>query len=98
MQTQLILFRHGKSDWDGDFDSDHQRPVAKRGLKAAKAVGKFLAAADQIPDQIITSSALRAKTTAELAIAAGDWQRTLQVTDALYDTTRSGFRNHASGV
>ncbi|MGP1371432.1 MAG: SixA phosphatase family protein [Almyronema sp.] len=85
MTKQLILFRHGKSDWDADFEGDHQRPVAKRGIKAAKKMGELMAATDQIPDQVITSSAMRAKTTAELAIAAGSWQRDLQVTDALYE-------------
>lgn len=87
MTTQLLLFRHGKSDWKADFEHDHQRPVAKRGIKAAKAVGKFLAAANQIPDQVITSSAVRAKTTAELAIAAGSWPGSLQVTHDLYEAS-----------
>ena len=67
----LILFRHGKSDWDSEEPSDHDRPLAKRGRKAAKAMGKFLALAGQVPDSAVTSSAVRARSTLEIAMEAG---------------------------
>ena len=35
----VIMFRHGKSDWDVDYGPDHDRPLAKRGIKAAKKMG-----------------------------------------------------------
>ncbi|MBD2258670.1 histidine phosphatase family protein [Pseudanabaena sp. FACHB-2040] len=87
MEKHLILFRHGKSDWAAEFQRDHERPVAKRGIKAAKAMGKLLAAAGQVPDSIVSSSAVRAKTTAELAAEAGGWGCPLRVTDQLYEAT-----------
>ena len=43
----LILLRHGKSDWKDDELVDHERPLAKRGRKAARAVGRFLRLAEQ---------------------------------------------------
>jgi phosphohistidine phosphatase len=85
MAKQLILFRHGKSDWDASFSRDHERPVAERGIKAAKAMGKFLAAAGAVPDSVVTSSAVRARTTVELAIEAGQWVCPVRVTDTLYE-------------
>lgn len=85
MAKQLILLRHGKSDWNADFESDHERPLAKRGVKAAKAMGRLLSAAGQIPDAIIASSAVRAYSTVELALKAGQWNCPLQVTDSLYE-------------
>ena len=32
----IIIFRHGKSDWDAIYDRDHDRPLSKRGIKASK--------------------------------------------------------------
>lgn len=87
MEKRLILFRHGKSDWAAPFERDHDRPVAPRGIKAAQQMGRLLAAAGQVPDRVITSSALRAKTTASLAAAAGGWGCPIAITDALYEAT-----------
>ncbi|NJL47833.1 MAG: histidine phosphatase family protein [Leptolyngbyaceae cyanobacterium SM2_5_2] len=85
MTKYLIFFRHGKSDWDATFSRDHDRPVAERGVVAAKAMGKLLAAMDKVPDLAITSSAVRARTTLELAVKAGNWACPTTVTDDLYE-------------
>ena len=83
----LILLRHGKSDWDaGDFP-DHDRPLAKRGLKAARAMGRFLGLAGQAPESAVTSSAVRARATLEEAAGAGGWKCRVRVTRALYEAT-----------
>ncbi len=82
MVKQLILFRHGKSDWNADYEQDCDRPLAKRGIKAAKTMGKLLSGAP--PNLVITSSAIRAKQTVELALEAGQWNCPVQVTDRFY--------------
>jgi phosphohistidine phosphatase len=87
MPKQLILFRHGKSDWEASFNRDYDRPVAERGRRAAKTMGRWLAAVDRVPDLAITSSAVRAKTTLELAAAAGQWACPTQETEELYEAT-----------
>ena len=84
MKTLLFL-RHGKSDWSADFEHDHERPLKKRGVKAAKRMGQFLAQAGPVPDRVVTSTAVRAKTTAELAKEAGGWGAPLRETRALYE-------------
>src|SRR4029453_10627238 len=81
----LYLFRHGKSDWEGDDGNDHERPISKRGEKAARAMGKFLAQAGRVPDSIVTSSAVRARTTVEIAARAGGWKAPVRTTRALYE-------------
>ncbi|GIV61456.1 MAG: phosphohistidine phosphatase [Rhodothermaceae bacterium] len=82
----LLFFRHGKSDWDAAFDHDHERPLARRGQKAARKMGRFLAAIGSCPDYIVASSAVRARTTVELAADAGAWPACpRRVTDALYE-------------
>ncbi|GIV60715.1 MAG: phosphohistidine phosphatase [Rhodothermaceae bacterium] len=82
----LLFFRHGKSDWEAAYDHDHERPLAKRGRKAARRMGRFLAGIEQYPDAVITSSAVRARTTLELAAKAGAWPACpVRVTRALYE-------------
>lgn len=69
----VIFFRHGKSDWTAEFGEDHERPVNKRGRRASERMGRFLADAGGLPDRIVTSSAVRARTTLELAAREGAW-------------------------
>lgn len=83
----IILFRHGKSDWDADYGHDHERPVAKRGIKAAKQMGSLLAKSKQLPDLAICSTALRARQTLELASRKGKWDVETHYTDLLYEAS-----------
>ena len=69
----IILFRHGKSDWNAHFEVDHDRPINKRGINAAKKMGKHLSDTKEIPELLISSTALRARETIELAAQSGNW-------------------------
>ena len=69
----LLIMRHAKSDWNVGESTDHERPLAPRGVKAAGAMGLFLARCGQVPDLVLTSTAVRARTTVELAAEAGNW-------------------------
>ena len=74
----LLLFRHAKSDRAGFSGDDFDRPLNKRGVSDARRMGGLLAGADQIPDRVLCSTALRARTTLELAMAStslrpGSW-------------------------
>ena len=80
----VILFRHGKSDWDAVYNTDHNRPLAKRGIKAAKRMGKYLAELDQMPDLVISSTAGRAKTTVQLAMETGEWSSEFKLDRSIY--------------
>ena len=79
----LLLLRHGKSDWSAGV-SDADRPLAKRGRKAARAIGEFLSRAGAVPDVVVSSPARRAVETAELVAAAGRWPCTVRASDMLY--------------
>ena len=64
MVRELLLLRHGKSDWNtgkNDFD----RPLQDRGKRGAQRIGVWLATNDLIPDYVISSPAERALVTAE---------------------------------
>jgi phosphohistidine phosphatase len=87
-----MLLRHGKSDWQVDFGGDDRvRPLARRGRKAARTIGRFLARAGQAPDAAITSPALRAEETLRLAMAAGGWTCLVRPAEALYSGGVSGL-------
>jgi len=80
----IIIFRHGKSDWGATYDRDHDRPLSKRGFKAAIKMGQYLDKINQIPDQVISSSATRTKDTAELAIKHGNWNSKYSIESKIY--------------
>jgi phosphohistidine phosphatase len=62
----LYLMRHAKSSWDFTDLSDHDRPLNNRGRKDAPAMGRELAAREISVDLILSSSAVRALSTATL--------------------------------
>ncbi len=66
MTCELLLLRHGKSDWSSSA-SDIDRPLKERGKRDAKRVGSWLRAHGLVPDYIIASTARRARGTARKA-------------------------------
>ncbi|NND71486.1 MAG: histidine phosphatase family protein [Rhodothermales bacterium] len=82
----LYLLRHGKSDWDADYQGDHERPLASRGVKAARRVGKFMAIIDAVPELVLTSTAVRARTTFEAAQSKGNWSCESRLVPDIYES------------
>ncbi len=64
MSKELLILRHGKSDWGVDVDDFH-RPLKDRGKRGAQRMGVYLWQQNLRPDLIITSPAERALVTAE---------------------------------
>lgn len=86
---QLLVMRHAKSDWSVGR-ADHDRPLNRRGVEAAKAMGVAIARMGEAPELVISSTATRAATTAQLAAEAGDWESSLTYTGSLYGTSAQG--------
>ena len=63
-KRELILMRHGKSDWSKPL-SDYKRPIKKRGYREAESIGRWLKEQGLLPDLIISSPAVRARETAQ---------------------------------
>ena len=59
---QLLILRHGKSDW-GTGEDDFNRPLKKRGVESAREIGHWLNKQLLTPDIIISSPARRALAT-----------------------------------
>ena len=64
----LLLFRHAKSSWDNPALADYDRPLAKRGQKAAPRMGAEIEALDLRPELILCSSAQRTRETLDLVL------------------------------
>jgi phosphohistidine phosphatase len=63
---KVLLIRHAKSSWDHPGLSDHQRPLADRGMRDAPTMGKRLVKRGVMPDLILSSDAVRALETASM--------------------------------
>jgi phosphohistidine phosphatase len=71
MRTLLVM-RHAKSSWDDSRRPDHERPLNRRGERDAPRMGDLVNEQGLTPDVLLSSDAVRARTTAEaVAVAAG---------------------------
>lgn len=64
----LLLLRHAKSSWDDLALDDFDRPLVKRGTKAAALIGSRLVKHALIPDLVICSTAVRTRATLTLVM------------------------------
>ena len=95
---KLFIMRHAKSDWGASFEADHDRPLARRGEKAARRIGRFLSENDSAPELIISSTATRAQTTAVLASEAGGWSCQIRTDSNLYSAGIEDVLDVVAGV
>ena len=59
MLRHLVLVRHAKSSWGDSSLSDHDRPLAPRGVKALPRITDHLARAAARPELVLCSTARR---------------------------------------
>lgn len=83
MKTLLIL-RHAKSSWGKPELPDHERPLNKRGKHDAPRVGKLLREEGLVPDVILSSTARRARETAERVIETSGFEGNLLLIPEFY--------------
>lgn len=88
MARELLIFRHGKSDWNTGAENDFERPLARRGRKAIKRMARWVRAQGLMPDTIVSSTAERARQTtlrfcrhAEIPESAVRWREDLYIAD-----------------
>ncbi len=99
MSKKLILFRHGKSDWDAPVADDHERPLSLRGERDAQNMGMLLAASGRpLPQLVVCSTAVRARATLDLAMRAGDWSPEVIYSDDLYRADAAGVLELIHGL
>lgn len=83
----LYLLRHAEADPAEYYDDDRDRELTSDGIRDARRLGRFLSATDQLPDQFLASSAVRARQTAEALPEGGEWMTDvpLRTSHALYE-------------
>jgi phosphohistidine phosphatase len=59
----IFLLRHAKSSWKDKTIADFDRPLAKRGRRAARLLGQYLAGQQLQPAQILCSPSQRTRET-----------------------------------
>ena len=87
MPKQLLVMRHAKSSWSHPNIEDHDRPLNQRGRRAAPQMGRWLIDQDLEPDLIISSTANRARSTAELIVQTTDLDVMVECKADLYHAT-----------
>lgn len=81
----LYLVRHAKSSWENANQSDHDRPLNQRGERDAPQMGQRLRKREDHPEVIISSSAVRAQTTAGILATAIEYPTSdISIDERLY--------------
>jgi phosphohistidine phosphatase len=88
----LYLVRHAKSSWKDMSLSDHDRPLNKRGKRSAPDMGQRMARQGHKPELIVSSTAMRAQTTARLIA------RELEIDDLEIITDRDLYFSGIGGM
>jgi phosphohistidine phosphatase len=80
----LLLMRHAKSSWADAAVTDHDRPLAPRGARAAKQIAAHLVSDGIRPDLVLCSSASRAQETLDALLPALDDSTDMRIERVLY--------------
>jgi phosphohistidine phosphatase len=79
---QVCILRHAEASLKSK--TDHDRPLTFKGKKDSLNIGKHILDINCIPDLVITSSAIRALSTAKNTISGGKWNSELIVDSKIY--------------
>lgn len=83
MPLTLLLLRHAKSSHASDSITDHERPLNDRGNSHAAKIAEYMEENGLKPDQVLCSTALRARQTLDPIIST--WpDLDVSYKDALY--------------
>ena len=97
MTLRLILLRHAKSSWDDFAQSDHDRPLNKRGRGAAKAIGGWLAEQGYLPEHVLCSTAARTRETLTRAAVTAEATFLQSLYHASADRILDLIQTHGAG-
>ena len=94
----LLLLRHAKSSWSQGVASDHDRPLNGRGERAAPLMGRLIRHHELVPDIVVTSTAVRAKRTADLVADACGYQDSIHTNDDLYHASTAEWLSNQYAI
>ena len=80
----ILFMRHAKSSWDNQGLADHDRPLNKRGVSAAKKMGMFMNDSEVQPEVIISSTSKRTRETIKYFLQTISFSGDIYYTRELY--------------
>ncbi|MDH3785827.1 MAG: histidine phosphatase family protein [Acidobacteriota bacterium] len=80
----LLIMRHAKSSWKDPTLEDHERPLNRRGQRDAPRMGRLIKKKGLVPELVLSSTAVRARTTARLVAEACGYEGPVTRLDDLY--------------
>lgn len=97
MAKQLLLIRHGKSDWGNINLSDFDRPLNKRGKENAPEMAERLIKRGFKIDLMVSSPAKRAKSTAKYFAEAYNIDH-IQFEESIYEANTNALLKVVNGL
>jgi phosphohistidine phosphatase len=94
----IYLLRHAKSSWDDAALSDFKRPLNERGMNTAPFMGEVMSRRGYSSSVIISSTAERAATTAELVKESAGLNAELRSDHRIYEASPNTLRTVASEI
>ncbi|MGV3705116.1 MAG: SixA phosphatase family protein [Arcticibacter sp.] len=89
---KLLIIRHAKSDWSMPGLTDFDRTLNSRGLRNAPEMAIRLKERGLIPEAVVASPAVRARTTAEIFCTAWDYAVSdILFKDEIYEASPSAL-------
>src|SRR5258706_4178936 len=95
---RLYLLRHAKSDWADPDRVDADRPLSRRGRRAAPALGRYMGREGLIPALALSSTARRAEETWEFLAPGLRTAVPLETSHKLYLATSARLLKTVRGV
>lgn len=86
MKTLFIL-RHAKSSWKDSTLADFERPLNRRGQRAAETLGQHFRSEGIVPDLVLCSPAVRARETIEIVSKNAKWRTDIRYDERIYEAT-----------
>jgi len=95
---KLLILRHAKSSWKEPGLTDHDRPLNKRGNRDAPRMGELVREKGLAPDLILSSTAVRARKTAEKVAQACEYDQEIQLERELYLASSATYQQVLKGL
>jgi phosphohistidine phosphatase len=80
----LLLMRHAKSSWKEPEIPDQERPINKRGRRDAPTMAHVILEKELVPQLIVSSTATRARQTADILLSILQHGTQVEYLDAFY--------------
>jgi phosphohistidine phosphatase len=99
MTKTLLIMRHAKSSWNHSGLADHDRPLNNRGLRDTPRMAEWIAKQGLVPGLVLTSTATRAISTANLlADSCHEFTSAVQADGNLYHASARIYLETAARI